>query len=73
MTKTEREKSTTTNTTGNDDRSSFIIKAVHFLIDDMKLLNYSGQIETLEESSNNLEKAVKYLLIDDVEDEVDDN
>lgn len=62
--------------TGNE-RSSILLNAVHFLIDDLKLLNYSDENSTRDEqvksSTNNaLDRAINDLFIDDIEIEQED-
>lgn len=60
--------------TGNE-RSSILSNAVHFLIDDLKLLNYSDKNSTSDEqvkssSRNALDRAINDLFIDQNNNEI---
>lgn len=58
----------TTASTTSDPGSPLLFQSLSFLIDDLKLLNYSGNIDYKEQivtTNNSLEKAVNDLFIDD--------
>lgn len=59
-----------TTTASTSDPGSPLFQSLSFLIDDLKLLNYSGNIDYKEQivtTSNSFEKAVHDLFIDDKE------
>jgi len=60
------------NSADGNERSSILLNAVHFLIDDLKLLNYSDENSTSDEqvkssTYNALDRAINDLFIDDIE------
>lgn len=64
--------STTAAAAASSDPGSPLFQSISFLIDELKLLNYSGNIDYKEQivlsgNSNSFEKAVNDLFIDDEE------